>query len=229
MSIEGFYPGERRLSQIRKFAGNRRVWYDSDAICGDSLTPVLAEVNKDFSVNIRREQITGFDSISRNLQTLRPDLNYSFEEFRNLEWQYWVNPDVLSRSQPVPGVSFLMFMFNCAGYEQNIVTSRAPELLDCTMALLPRYPFINSLYIRRDGQRTIPGEVFKAQIVDEGLLFEDFLPNVKKVLAYSRNAKIVWHSWPNDRGVFKDHRVVEVEMIDTIQNLWPVWEKIVAQ
>ena len=224
MSAErSLYPGPENISRIRKVVGRRMVFYDIDAICEDSLTPVLDKINVDFLVNIQRTQVTGFDSISRHLFRLRPDLKLSFEQFRAIEWQYWINPNILSRAGSVPGIQFLMFMMDCAGIEQNLVTSRNPELKDITLELKPKYPFINNIYIRGESQRDLPGDVFKALIVKNNFLVEDFLPNVQRV-AKNIGSRIMWLSWPDDNGTFKSRNVLHVP--NSAGNIWPAWARL---
>lgn len=211
------------IARIRNFIGDVEfVNYDYDAIVVDSLTPVLNDVNRDFSVSIERKQVTGFDSIARNLQLMRPDISSDFNEYKRLEWRYWIDPDVLSRAEIVPGVEFLMYMISEAGYRQNIITSRTSELVDCTLADAYKYPFIDSIYIRRDRQMCIQGDVFKGQLVGDNWLLEDFKHNIRTVRRYNPNCKILWHSWPDDNGTFNDPNIVQVPMVDSIQDLSPV-------
>lgn len=198
------------------------VNYDYDAIVVDSLTPVLDKVNKDFSVNIARHEVTGFDSIARTLQKLHPEISQDFEDYRRLEWRYWIDPDILSESMTVPGIERLMFMVSEAGYTQNIITSRTYELVECTLEQAKRYPFIESVYIRHKRQMCIHGDVFKGQLVGDNWLVEDFPHNIRTVRRYNPKAKIVWHSWPDDYGLFNDPRILEVPMLRSVQDLRPV-------
>lgn len=224
MTVEYRRIEKDEIKRIRTFIGEdvEDVNYDYDAIVVDSLTPVLNDVNRDFSVDIKRIQVTGFDSIASNLKLLRPDISNDFEEYRRLEWKYWIDPDVLSRAETVSGVEFLMYMISEAGYKQNIITSRTSELVECTLADAGKYPFVNSIYIRHERQMCIKGDIFKAQLVGDNWLFEDFPHNIRAVRRYNPNAKILWHSWPDDRGTFNDPNIIEGPMIDSVFDLSPI-------
>lgn len=225
MSAESLlYPGAEKLAKVRSVVGKRRVLYDIDAICEDTLPPILAAINRDFSVNIQSHEVTGFSSISNLLYQLRPDLKLSVEQFWALEWQYWDNPDILTQAEPVPGIRFLMFVFDCAGYEQSMVTSRKPKLKDCTLALKSKYPLIKDIYIRDKSQADMPGEVFKSLIVRGDFLLEDHLLNVMKIARTNVGARIIWPSWPDDDGKYRDRKVVQVA--GGAGNMWRVWKKV---
>ncbi|MEK7497420.1 MAG: hypothetical protein AAB656_00700 [Patescibacteria group bacterium] len=228
MSAEWCYPSEKKLDRLAELVGSREIFYDVDAICEDTLKPVLAAVNSDFAVDIKRCEVQGFDSISRLLLELRPDLGLSFEELLKQEWKYWTNPDILSQAEPVLGIQFFMFMFDCAGFKQHMVTSRNPELRGCTMALADRYPYIRSITIRNEAERNVPGDIFKSTVVKNNFLVEDYLPNIRRVIEANKHAKALWLSWPGDAGKYRNGRVTEVRGDDGIQNMWRAWEKIIC-
>ncbi|MEK7526344.1 MAG: hypothetical protein AAB546_02600 [Patescibacteria group bacterium] len=216
------YPDQKTILGLQRLFGDRKIFWDIDGTCKNSLDSVLECVKNDFGILIKPEEVIGFNGITEILLNRRSDLNLDYGQMNKYEWTYWTDSDVLSKAPDVAGAQFVMQMLDAAGFEQEIVTSRIPELAECTHALLGNFaPWVKKVSIRSD--HTVDGSKFKAQTVGNNVLFDDSIDHVRATIESNPEAIAVYLAYKQDIGKFPHPRVIEINNSNGARNMWYTW------
>jgi hypothetical protein len=199
MSIE-------RLKGPEHFFKNERPSTDFDGVLVNSRKVVVEEFNRMFGTTYSEKDIHQWAAITR----WAIELGYSKEEAREIDDYLWYQrPDLLFMAPPIGGALEFTRWFAERGIILPIITSRTPDLKDCTITWVEKWmDWISpdQVMIRRNNEMS--GEIFKVwmiNLLDRGIHFEDALAHTKMIFGYT-DSKVVLLSnslvldhYPKDR------------------------------
>jgi hypothetical protein len=209
-----------------RYLEGKTITFDVDGVLAASHIAVVNELNKRFNLNRKPEEINNWHSITDWVL----ELGFGDNEARAVETDLWFGPETISRSEPVSGDPFLLYLLKEEKADIRIITGRPSRLNGTTRDFVANYfPFI-------DLDRVIPNPYenikeasdFKPRRIGEIEPFahvEDSVAQIKAILKYTRNTKIVVvpNGWNSEADNMESDRIIIARGGEKRPDLWPVY------
>ena len=224
---------EKEKTHLIKSLAGRALWFDVDGTLALTVEPVVRAFNQDYGTELTIADITHYWALSEHQRTLDPNMDE--ETARHIEYRnYWANEDSLSQAPVIPGALALIERL-CAVQQQanlriNIITSREPDLADCTHQWLKDNRFLDlvdpkNVYHREPGSTS--GHSFKASKVRGGIVFDDSVDEVKRILdGDDQGTWVIWLPYLHEIGSYDHERLVVVKEMTSDRDFRHVYDEL---
>ena len=150
------------------------------------------------------------------------------DEALEINEKLWTDPDILSKSPPMPGAVEFTRKLHEQGINLTVVTSRIPKLKESTIDWFRKWmPWIERVYIRES--KNIAGEIFKTEVINQlgvRVHFEDGLDHTKHILDKTE-ACVVFIPYTKEVFSTSSNRIVQISIEDNkIPNLWHAYQQL---
>ncbi len=201
-----------------------KLSFDADGVLINSGVPVIKAFNKLFKTDHKPEDVRGWFAIAEWAVAA----GSTEDEALDLNEKLWTNPDILSKSPPMPGAVEFTRKLHEQGINLTVVTSRIPKLKENTIDWFRKWmPWIERVYIRES--KNIAGEIFKTEVINQlgaRVHFEDGLDHTKLILDRTE-ACIVFMPYTKEVFSTNSNRIIQIlTEDDKIPNLWHAYQQL---
>ena len=173
-----------------------KVSFDLDGVIINSALPVVGKFNELFGTNYLPSNINNWNS----LENLAVKKGVSKDEAKELSFNLWTDPYLLSLSEPVPGsIEFYRKLAKFSKREIPFITVRNCGLREVTFSWMKKYlPEVPEKLINMRDDKEIGGDDFKIGKLKELNIdwhFEDSLEVMNLIISNFKKTKVVYISY----------------------------------
>lgn len=201
-----------------------KLSFDADGVLINSGVPVIEAFNKLFKTDHKPEDVRGWFAIAEWAVAT----GITEDEALEINEKLWTDPDILSKSPPMPGAVEFTRKLHEQGINLTVVTSRIPKLKENTINWFRKWmPWIERVYIRES--KNIAGEIFKTEVINKlgvKVHFEDGLDHTKLILDRTE-ACVVFMPYTKEVFSTNSNRIIQILTEDNkIPNLWHAYQQL---
>jgi uncharacterized HAD superfamily protein len=224
---------EKENTHLAKSLAGRELWFDLDGTLALAAEPIVRKFNQDYGTELTIADITHFWVLSKHLRLLDPNMDE--ETARHIEyWNYWAKGELLSQAPVIPGALEVIKRL-CAVQQQanltiNIITSREPDLADCTHQWLKNnrfLDFIDPKNVHHRGPGSMSGHGFKESKVRGGIVFDDSVYDAKRILeGDDQGTWVIWLPYLDEIGTYSHERLVVIKEMASDRDFRHVYNEL---